>query len=170
MMDYTLTPREVMLAGVAGLQRNIRHLYEHTPSVYGAEIRDPSGWSYNNQGTIGEWTVAKALRIWWPGGVVCENGASDLPHDVEVRTGMKDHYRLLVYPSNRDDRRFVLAVGVWPHVRIAGWLYGHEAKRTEWWDVSLDEPAYAVPQDALRDLSELARLVWEEELAGLVTT
>ena len=155
MTDAALTPREVTLAAIAGVQRGVRHLHRQTHTTYGARERDPAGWTYNIQGAIGEWFVAKALGVYWHGGVECENGAADLPGDIEVRTTAMDHYALLVHPTDADERPFVLVVGIWPRMRIAGWMMGADAKQARWWNEGLPVPAYVVPQSELHDIAEL---------------
>jgi hypothetical protein len=151
-----LTPRQAELAAVAGVQTRLRSLYDGTAGRWGCGERDPAGWSSCVQGAMGEWEVAKALRA-WPGPDGDDYYAGDLPAGIEVRTRTLDWYELLLHDTDDDARPFVLVVGIWPRMRIVGWVYGGDGKRPEWWNHKLPVPAYTVPQNVLRPLDELRR-------------
>ena len=155
MTDKQLDPREATLAGVSGVQRTIGHRWRGDPGRFGCDKRDPAGYSTSVQGTQGECHVAKNLGLWWPGGAQREGTEGDLPGNLGVRARTLDWYELLIHDDDPDERRFVLVVGMWPRMRMVGWLAGAEAKNPEWWNEAIPEPAYTVPHSALRPMSDI---------------
>ena len=157
-MTDALTPREAELAAMSGVQRRIRARYEGRRDRWGRGEpgrNDPAGWSSDIQGTIGEWLIAKARGVYWPGADRDHMYDGDLCDGTEVRSRTEDWRDLLLHPDDDDDRAFVLVLGVWPRLRIGGWITGGEGKRPEYWNETLPVPAYTVPQTILRPLDEL---------------
>lgn len=153
-MVTTLTPAEMTLAMVIGGMREVTALRDGRTDAQGAP--PALGFQYHILGAVGELAVAKRLNVFWSGTI----GRVDAPGDVgplQVRTGTGDTYRLCIYPRDPDGARFVLVVGLPPHVRVVGWLFGRDGKREEWWcdPTGKGRPAYFVPQAALHPLDTL---------------
>ncbi len=124
-------------------------------------------------GSLCERIAAKALGIYWPSSFN-NFGEPDLPHNVEVKLIGVSHYGLRVYPRTHDSRRVVGVVipkgteRQSPY-RVAGWYIAGDAKREEW---KLDPhdralPMYGVPQEELRPIPELRRMIALEVLEEL---
>lgn len=142
----TLNWYEAASSAREGVQRRIRSL------AHGRNDRlktSRSAWDNDIESACAERAVAKALGIYWP-----ESGELDYDGDllagIHVRSTDYATGHLIVYPSDPDDGRFYLAVGCCPRWRIAGWLYGAEAKQPRWWDARrLALPGFMVPQAEL---------------------
>ena len=108
-------------------------------------------------GACGEIAVGKYADKWFVPSVNTFHRVPDCLQDVEVRaTAHFDTGRLIVRDNDSNDRRYVLALVEGQKVRLAGWIYGHEAKRSEWvQDPHGQRPAWFVPQGALRAMDEL---------------
>jgi hypothetical protein len=108
-------------------------------------------------GACGEIAVGKYTDKWFVPSVNTFHRVPDCLNDVEVRaTAHFKNGHLIVRDNDAEDRRFVLALVDGQRVRLAGWLYGHEAKRSEWvQDPHNQRPSWFVPQSALRGMDEL---------------
>jgi hypothetical protein len=108
-------------------------------------------------GACGEIAVGKYADKWFVPSVNTFHRVPDCLGDVEVRaTAIVDSGHLIVRDNDSDERRFVLALVDGQRVLLAGWAYGHEAKRPEWLrDPHSQRPAWFVPRDALRNICEL---------------
>lgn len=105
-------------------------------------------------GTAGEMAAAKALNCYW-GGAEGTFKRPDLG-GIQVRTRSRHDYDLIVRPGDADDEPFLLVTGTMPAFRVHGWLWGREAKQPQWLQTHGGrEPAYFVPQAALRPLTAL---------------
>jgi hypothetical protein len=95
--------------------------------------------------------VAKLQNRFWTGAV----GPLDFDGDVgewQIRATTYANGCLLLHKADADDAPFALVVGVPPVVRVAGWLYGYEGKREQFWrSVNNRPPCYMVPQDVLHE-------------------
>ena len=75
---------------------------------------------------------------------------------LQVRTALTRNRLFDCAPRHKDERAFVLAVGTAPRFRIAGWMWGRDAKQQEFWkDPAGGRPAFFVPQDRLAPIAEL---------------
>jgi len=54
-----------------------------------------------------------------------------------------------------NDTPFILVTGDWPTFKIAGWIYGKDAYRREWWKPDGKPPSLWVPQSALNKIETL---------------
>jgi hypothetical protein len=91
--------------------------------------------------------------MWTPGGADVSHG--EVGGRIEVRATEHQDGHLLVYPSDRDDAWFVLAIGHFPEFRIAGCIKALDAKRYPLNERSKPR-CHWVPQSDLRPLSEAA--------------
>lgn len=148
-MIVDLTWDEVEVAALTGIRRNIRTIHEGRHRGGGQTPAD--GWTDHIVGAIAELAVAKAFNR-YPSRNSCDIDG-DVGH-LQVRSTVRgDHMPVQSYDN--DDAPFVLVLGQPPHMRIVGWLYGHEAKRKEYWRTDVRKPAYFVPPSALRCIDEL---------------
>lgn len=149
--DVTLTWHEAAMASHVGWMRQLSAVKAGKHDCHGYS---GDGWSEHIEGACGEMAVAKMLGIFWDGSVNTWK-ANDLP-GLQIRTRSKHDYELLVRPSDADETPWVLVTGRCPHYRIRGYLYGREAKRSEWLrDHGGRPPAYFVPHSHLRSVREL---------------
>jgi hypothetical protein len=148
----TLTPDELYLAGVIGVRRRVVSIGN------GAADRnhyDPAHaeWATDIEGAAAELAVAKVLDRYHAG--LNYRAPTDVGGRLHVRHTVRDDGCLIVRDRDPDFDPFVLVVGFAPRYRIAGWLYGREAKRDEWRSVPTGGPAaYFVPQQALQPLPD----------------
>lgn len=113
-------------------------------------------------GAVGEFVVGRRLGVPW--GHVNTFHASPDAGPVEVRATAHSAGSLILRPrelsqAGFEDRVFVLVAGPFTRLRIAGWLFGRDARQPEFLrDVrDFGKPAYFVPQSKLHPLSWLER-------------
>lgn len=104
-----------------------------------------------------ERAVAKLLNLNWHASInTFRDGVPDVGGAIEVRY-RRESFELKVKSDDHDDRYYVLVRGALPHYEVIGWIKGKDAKRPEWWKNPGDhKPAFFVPDEHLRPVSELA--------------
>jgi hypothetical protein len=117
-----------------------------------------------------EKAVGKRLNIDWHASInTFHDGVADVGGRIEVRYRRKrkrplDHQEeeeeespdLIVREDDHEDRAYVLVRGALPKYEIVGWIWGRDAKRPEFWkNPGGHEPAFFVPEEHLRPVSEL---------------
>lgn len=108
-------------------------------------------------GAAGEIAVAKSVGAYHIGSVNTFHRVPDVLGDLEVRATARTDGCLIVRENDADDRAFVLVVGEAPSLRIAGYLFGHEAKKQEFLrNPHGHRPAWFVPQSSLREWRSFA--------------
>jgi hypothetical protein len=110
-------------------------------------------------GAAAEIAVAKSVGAFCIGSVNTFHRVPDVIGGTEVRATQREDGCLIVRDNDDNDRRYVLVTGEAPNLRIAGYLYGHEAKQLQW----IRNPhghrqAWFVPQEALHDWSEFVAM------------
>lgn len=150
MIPVTLTEQEMRLAADVGVGRQIRSMLAGRKDAYGFK-GDP--WRIHIEGAMGELALAKALGRYWSGAGELYGDDTDVG-GVQVRTRTRHDYELYVWPRDEDEAIFVLVTGTPPSFRVHGWIRGADAKRQEWFKSLGRAPAYFVPQEALRPLTE----------------
>lgn len=166
-MIVTLTWAEMMLAYGVAAQRRIMNMKNGIAGKYGAPEGDGSE-ELDIVSTRGEMAVAKGLNLFWSGSVG-DYGAVDVGGLVEVRTRTKNWHSLIVHPNDKDDMPFVLVdASNTPNMRLVGWLYGRDGKNERFWDdpSRKNRPAYFIPQESLRPMSELVELIPEMRVSA----
>jgi len=143
----TLTLEEMYIGALGGILRRIRKWKNLREDQWGADHRD--GWQLDIEGACGELAFASASGLFWRG--PCGVRVDDID-GIEVRTASKDNYRLIVTPSDPENKMYVLMVGKDGRYRFAGSIMGYEAKVEKY----LDDPnqqgeRYFVPQCDLVD-------------------
>lgn len=89
------------------------------------------------------------------------NNLPDLSTFIDVKGIAKPTHRAILQRNDRDDWAYLLVSShAHPSYLIMGWVYGHEAKRPEFWqDPAGGRPAYFVNSQILRQPSELLGIV-----------
>jgi hypothetical protein len=150
-IEVTLTPATYAFAALAGELRQVEN--EGVGRLDAYAFRG-DGMAAHRLGALGEYVVAQALGIFWPG--PGELRAPDVGR-LEVRTRSRHSFDLIVHPRDPDERAVVLVTCEEYVFRIHGWIWARDAKRERWWrDPAGGRPAYFVPQSALYDLSHLS--------------
>lgn len=109
-------------------------------------------------GTKGEVAVAAYLNLEEHLFIeqTAKRGSSDLPGDIEVKTRSKHSYDLIVQRSERVDKKLVLVTVERDKILLHGWCMAGDVMKEEFWaDPARGRPAYFVPKNYLRDISEL---------------
>ncbi len=152
MVEVTLAPNEFYYASTIGVMRQIKNLQNRRRDRYGAQKED--GWRMHIEGACGECAFAKWMGMFWSGSL--ENLRAADVGAYEVRTRSRPYYDLIVHPNEADDARFVLVLGTAPHFKLAGYMYGRDAKDQRYWsDPAGGRPAFFVPQKELQPIEEL---------------
>jgi hypothetical protein len=144
-----LTQDELEIAAIIAIKRSCQDIFLNRKDAYGAKREE--GWQLSIEGTAGEMAVAKWCNRYWNGNL------GDLKADdvgrLQVRTGWRDDSRLILHPSDRDDRAFILVTGLAPIFVLRGWIWARDGKKAEYWrDPAGGRPAFFVPQRALRPM------------------
>lgn len=83
-------------------------------------------------------------------------GSADLPGDIEVKTRSRHKYDLIIQKDERPDKRVVLVTIERDQVLLQGWCVAGDVMDQKYWaDPAGGRPAYFVPKEGLRDISEL---------------
>lgn len=102
-------------------------------------------------GFLGEIAVARLLnKAWTPGGECITLG--DVGGELEVRATDWPSGHLLVYPSDPDDRWYVMAIVDFPQVRVVGGIQAGDAKARFGINPHMKPPCHWVPQDELEPI------------------
>jgi hypothetical protein len=148
MAEVELTPPELLLAGIAGVMRQVSAITHGRPPAYSHDDKDP--WTPHIEGAASEMATAKYLdRFWSP---LASGRLSDLPGDVSTRVQVRSTSRsdgcLIVHPSDHDDHLFYLVLtDDLPRCTIVGSLRGRDAKQGRFWRTQgVRHPAFFVPQ------------------------
>lgn len=151
-MEIELEWYEYAMASEIGRLMQLSSIRQGLPDNYGFS---GSGWNEHIEGACGELAVAKALNIYWAGGIDTFS-KPDIGANLQVRTRSKDNYDLIVRPKDSDEDIFILVTGKCPKYRIRGFVKGADAKQPQWLqDYGGRPPAYFIPPNHLRPLSEL---------------
>ena len=149
-MQITLAPAEFQHAAYAGFMRQTQNLCVGRNDAHGYH---GTGYDIHILGAVGEYVVARALAVFWPGPGLLR--APDVG-PIQVRTATRLDSRLIIHPSDPDDAPFVLVTGAGLSYEVRGWMWGLNAKQPMWWtDPTGKRPAYFVPQKHLYDITAL---------------
>lgn len=121
-----LTTGEMHIAATVGYLRQIENLMKCRRDAHGAE--PDKGWSIHIEGAAGEMAFAKWAGKYWSGNL------GDLKADdvgrFQVRTRAKHDWRLILHPSDPDDRIFIAVTGLAPSSANARSIGAIRAART----------------------------------------
>ena len=125
----------------------------------GGSSREKTRFDRNANGFAAEIAVARLFGDddWLP--VIVDDSFCDPPDAggrCEVRQTDRHSNRLIIYPRDKNEAPYVLVTGTRHDVMYArGWLYGTEGKRPDFWDESVPNPNYFIPQAALHPMEDL---------------
>jgi hypothetical protein len=160
-MIVTLTGPEVSFASAVGLARQTEAIIQGKKDAHGFR-GDP--WGVHIEGALAEYATAKALNCFWPASVNTwkEPDLTLCGVGIQVRLRSHDHYDLLVREPDPEQDVYVLTLGTAPTFRVAGWLFGQDAKQARYrQDYAGRVPAYFVPQVDLRPLASIRKALSE---------
>lgn len=124
-----LSHHDMLFAAIGGCQRRVKAMQVNRPQLYGADHRQ-NYWQIDVQGAIAEYAVAKAINMFWE--PATDQPLNTLPGDVgvyQVRSTVYKSGSLIVHPADKDDAAFILAIVAEPFVKLAGYLWGKDAKQ-----------------------------------------
>lgn len=146
----TLTRAEVEQGAFRGFMRASNALFSGYKDRNGASRE--ALWQYHIEGACGEIVFCKWRGIYWPADMDFNPGDAGR---VGVRTRSRMDYELRLFPSDEDDRPYVLILGNAPTYTLKGWIWGREGKLQKYWGNPTGndrEPAFWVPHSALRPM------------------
>jgi hypothetical protein len=131
-------------------------------------------WERHIEGAMAEYSVAKCLKMFWPG--PGKLFAPNIPVTTEVCHTANSGNKLIVHETSYDECTFWLVTGGKGDYYIEGWLLGRDAKKAEFWNDpgSYGRPAYFVPKSYLNteytlEIDKLLdfNLRWKQYAEGL---
>lgn len=150
----SLEKYEQYVAACVGVRRRIASWDYHDN-----QSPDKDGWIIDIEGACAEMASAKYFDLYWDGSVNTFKNP-DLKPDIQIRNTPYDYGKLIIRPKDNKEERFVLVCGRFPEYTIAGWIYGYEGQKDEYWDnPNNKKPAWLVPQDVLRPIKELKEML-----------
>lgn len=157
-MIVKLTPLEMRLAAMVGVEREIDALANNRRLTYGA---DPALVFANHIiGAFGEYAVAKVLRSAW--GSTMPDYQGDVG-SVHIRTTAHPRGNLILHPADRAEDPHILVRGNLDSWELMGWCYGWEGQQERYWrDFGNNRPAFFVPVSALRKIDDDAIALLKE--------
>jgi hypothetical protein len=143
--EYAMGVNNAVLKAMGAIRRG----YKNNHGMVGI------GWEEGIEGTLAEIAVAKALGIFWNGGVG-EFKGPDVGTNIQVRWTNKATNKLIVRDADRSENTYVLVTGECPEYNIVGWIEGTEAKQDRFlFGPNGRPPAYFVPQEELNPIESL---------------
>jgi len=155
-MNVELTQYEAMMAGGVGFRRQFQAMIRKDQPRFGEQY--PGQLWYNHiAGACAEMAVAKAMGLYWGGGVDTFNSEDLEGTGCEVRFSPSGRPKVMP----RDTRIVIAVVGLSPSITtfsILGWLRAEQAKREQWKSDSLPL-CYFPPVNAWHPINELRRMI-----------
>ena len=158
-MKTTLTPGEMMMAGIVGVRRTLVAMANGYTHRIELETTKLSQFDSDIVGAMAELAAAKATNMYWAagngkvGGV--DVGSEGEGFEVRCRRIGGSGLDLAFRPTDKSPRPYVLVHANPPDFFMMGWLYLHEAE-----DAGTVNPATGliyVRPDKLHDMVELLR-------------
>ena len=147
-----LTATQMYLAAQIATIRRIRAIQGRRKAAHGLSEESKLAWQKDIDGAMGECAVAVYFDKFWDGG-----GFWPEPGDVgniEIRTTSLPRNRLILYPEDADDSRFISVIGMNGQYTLRGWIFAREGKIDEFWKAPAGRFAWWVDNDILRPMSE----------------
>lgn len=159
-MLVKLSKREHFIAVQVGMLR------QHLSVGKGEQTQQYDGLGYDNHiiGALGEYAVAKALRLFWTG--LEDTGTCDVA-PLQVRTVTNPILRLRIMETDPDSDVYVLVELVNPFLfNVIGWIPSWEGKKSLFWsNTHRGTPAFLVPRSVLYPMTSVPRS--DEEVESL---
>lgn len=143
-MNVTLTPAEIIQAGIVGLRRRVDSIIKHS----GDPVGQSNGWENELEGALAEMAVAKALGQYFDPNVG-KYGTADVGEYHVRQTKYKDgHLRIEQHETHG---RYMLVTGEMGDYNIRGWIDAENARKKEFLCVKHQgrPAAYWIPQSEL---------------------
>jgi hypothetical protein len=160
-----LTQHELLICGMAGVQRRLVGLTKNKPAYHGADERPEMNWQIDIMGVMGEFAVSKAFQKFW-NPAATEARLADLEGDVgkfQVRSTGYSNGHLLMYEYDKSEAPYILALVREPWVKLVGWMDLEGAKLCGEARPSKTHMCYWVKQMHLREMDELGSIVYDDE-------
>ena len=157
-MIVKLQPTEMYVCGQIATLRVVQNLVKSREPRYGAPESEGS-YETHWTGCLGEMAIAKSLGWYWAGSLG-NLGAADVGDRIQVRSTFEPTGRLILHPEDADNQPFILVRlhGI-PEIEVCGWVMGIDGKSDRFWtDPAGGRPAFFVPAQSLRPMSELKTL------------
>lgn len=159
------TSHELLIAGMAGVQRRIIALGKGRPAYHGADDRPENNWQIDIMGVMGEMAVSKAFQKFW-NPAATDARLSDLEGDVgkfQVRsTGYADGH-LIMYEYDKPEVPYILALVREPWVKLVGWIPLETAKHVGERRESKTHMCYWIKQSQLYEMDLLGEIAYDDE-------
>ena len=154
---------ELLIGAIVGCLRHIEALVRGRKDQDGFE---GDGWGAHIEGALGEMAAAKAVNRYWDAPVnTFKDPARGDVGPYEVRRRSRQDWDVLIRRRDADAKIHIAVFGCAPHFRVAGWLFGFEAKQDKWLKPHGERtPAWFMPQSELRSLDTLPRADEIEEM------
>jgi hypothetical protein len=155
-LTIDLSPSEMHIAAIAGVQRALDGIRRNRQARYGCEAG--AGFDLNIIGCAGELALAKCLDRFW-NGAFGSLSAADVARQYQVRASAYNgpNAGLILHPGDNDQQAFVKVLVRLPQVTLIGWLFGRDGKQDRFWtELQAGRPCYLVPHPLLRPIAELA--------------
>lgn len=117
-------------------------------------------------GAEGELAVAKALNLPWDGKFLPISTWLEWKHEgndvgnLEVRTTNYETGKLILHDSDKNFSPYLLVISSKrPEYRLAGWIFGHEGKKSHFWATQVPRPCYMIRQELLRSMEDLKKVI-----------
>jgi len=154
-----LTATQMYLAAQVATIRRIRAIQGRRKAAHDLPDRNEDEflakkmqWQNDIEGAMGECAAAIYFDKFWDGG-----GFWPEPGDVgniEIRTTSLPRNRLILYPEDADDSRFISVIGMNGQYTLRGWIFAREGKIDEFWKAPAGRFAWWVDNDILHPMSE----------------
>lgn len=142
---------EMLQATEIGRMRKMHSLSKGLSNNHGF---NEIGWNEDIEGACAEQSVAKALGLYWDGGIDTFKAGDVGPY--QVRWTKSHSNSLIIRKPDNDQAVYILVTGLCPSYILQGWLRGHEAQRDEWLrDPNKRVANWFVPISALHPMSTL---------------
>lgn len=147
----SLSLSEILHAANAGTLRVVENIKLGRAGSHG--LNSNTDWQLHIEGAMAECALAKFLNVYWEGKGKF-NGVD--VGDVDVRSTRYDNGKLIIHPSDDDNRKYYLLTGIDGNYIVRGWIWGRDAKNQMYWSdpSGKNRPAYFVPQDKLNGVNQ----------------
>ena len=168
-LTVTLTPAELSIGSVAGLQRQLKCLKNSRSGKslkdYERHWGDPGAkglWGNSIEGALGEFAVAKYLGV-YPSGIA-GFGSTDVGEHYEVRTRPHKSDRLFLKKKDKKDKYYILVIGSYGVYTLKGWIAAPDVFEHEEWYHSNNgrtSESYWVPDEELKHPHTIPKDLWQ---------
>lgn len=165
-----LTPDELWQGVVVGANRRISCLFVKKDTSHYKEYKEGEEWSAEIESCCSEIAVAKWLGVYWSGGVYDKHTPeSDVGSGREVRHTTYPTGRLIIYPTDKANHKYLLVTGKAPTYTFIGWMFAGDVQSVghdhDWWTQPHSKriPSWWVPQERLRSIQSYKETLTDEQ-------